>query len=222
MNIIDAILNAIFKAFFRLFFRYDPSPLFTVPMEGPLIITANHTHFLDAPLLYLYMQPRKMVAMAKKQLWDHAFTRFIMKRWGTIPVDRDAMGRETMNACFKVLKENNILAIAPEGTRSGSGVLQEGKSGVAYIAYREKAPIIPIVTYGFEDGKKYRWPFRRTPLYVAVGKPYEIVKEGRLDSEGREALMKEIMIRLALLLPEEKRGIYGTKDFSFEYTKDIE
>ncbi len=88
MKIIDALLNGLFRLVFRMFFRFDASPLKTVPLEGPLIITANHIHFLDAPLLYVFMRPRKMIAMAKKQLWENTFTRFIMKRWNTIPVDR--------------------------------------------------------------------------------------------------------------------------------------
>ncbi len=127
-----------------------------------------------------------------------------------------------MNACFKVLKEKNILAIAPEGTRSKDGVLKEGKSGVAYIAYREKAPIIPIVTSGYENMKEYRKKFRRTPLHIAVGSAYEIVpQEGRLDGAAREALIDEIMLRLALLLPEEKRGTYRDRKLNFVYTRDI-
>lgn len=222
MNIIDPVINGTIRGLFRLFYRFDPAPLRQVPMEGPLIITANHTHFLDAPLLYVYMQPRTMVAMAKKQLWDHAVTRFIMHRWKTIPVDRDAMGRETMNACFTVLKNRDILAIAPEGTRSRSGVLQEGKSGVAYIAYREKAPIIPMVTLGFEDRKAYRWPLRRTPLHIAVGPAYRIIDTGsRLSAQGREELMQEIMMRIAVLLPEEKRGIYRDMEIQYVHTEDI-
>ncbi len=222
MKLLDPLMNGVFRGLLKMFFKFDASPLQTVQAEGPLIITANHTHALDGPLLYVFMRPRNMVAMAKKELWDIPFTRFIMNRWKSIPVDRDAMGRETMNACFAVLKNNNILAIAPEGTRSKSGVLQEGKSGVAYIAYREKAPIIPIVTLGFDGFRENIRRLRRTPLLVKVGTPYEIVEQpGRLDGAGREALMDEIMIRLAALLPEEKRGRYGIKDPSFVYTRDI-
>ena len=55
-----------------------------------------------------------------------------------------------MESCFTSLKENRILAIAPEGTRNKEGSLQEGKAGVAFIAYKAQVPIIPLITLGFQ------------------------------------------------------------------------
>ena len=213
MNIIERITNASFRLVYRLFFKFDRKELDKVPHKGPLLLIANHTSFLDGPLMYVFLRPRKTIAMAKKELWNHWFTRNIMKLWKCIPIDRENMTRESMQASLKVLKEKNILAIAPEGTRNREGILQMGKSGVAFIAYKEKVPMIPVAILGFEKFSENIRRFRRTPLFVKVGRPFSIVKtEGRLDANGREELMEEIMLHLAALLPEKNRGFYRGKN----------
>jgi 1-acyl-sn-glycerol-3-phosphate acyltransferase len=127
MNMKERIVNALMRGIFRLLFTMDLSEFEKVPRQGPFIIIANHTSALDGPLMYVFMRPRNMIAMGKKELWDHWLTRFIMNLWNTIPVDRGNMGRDTMQQCFSVLDRKDILAIAPEGTRNTTGELQEGK-----------------------------------------------------------------------------------------------
>jgi 1-acyl-sn-glycerol-3-phosphate acyltransferase len=219
MKFFENIINGAFRFVFRLFFKIDTSELKKVPQNGPLLLIANHTSFLDGPLLYVFLQPRHTIAMAKKELWNHWFTKNVMNMWKCIPVDRENMNRESMQSCLKVLDEKNILAIAPEGTRNKEGNLQQGKSGVAFIAYKQQAPMIPVITLGFENFKKNFKRLRRTPILVKVGEPFTIVKKsGRLDSQGREDLMEEIMLRLAALLPAENRGFYTDKEREYTLT----
>ncbi len=195
--------------FFRVCFKIDRSELKNVPMEGPLLMMVNHTSALEGPMLYEFLQPRKLNAMAKQELWESKFMAFLMDSWQSIPVDRENMGRATMDACFKVLEQNHILAIAPEGTRSKDGTLQRGKGGVAFIAHKKDVPMIPVAVMGFEKTKANLKRLRRTVISVKVGKPFEIIqKGGRLDAETREKLGDEIMLHLAALMPKERRGYY--------------
>ena len=63
---------------------------------------------------------------------------------------------------------------------------------------------------------------KRTPLLVKVGSPFEIIqKTGRMDAATRNELNTEIMLRLAALLPEDKRGFYADKQKEFTLTSDI-
>jgi len=219
MKIIERLTNGTFRLVYRLFFKIDTRELDKVPQKGPLLLIANHTSFLDGPLLYVFLRPRKTIAMAKKELWNHWFTRNIMKMWECIPVDRENMNRESMQASLKVLQENNILAIAPEGTRNAQGILQQGKSGVAFIAYKQKVPMVPVAILGFDKFSENIKRLRRTPLLIKVGEPFTILKkEGRLDSKGREELMEEIMLHLASLLPEKNRGFYLGKQKPYTLT----
>jgi 1-acyl-sn-glycerol-3-phosphate acyltransferase len=222
MKFSERITNALMRTVFRMCFKMDTKEFDKVPTNGPFMIVANHTSALDGPLMYVFMQPRKLVAMAKKELWNHRFTRFIMNLWGSIPVDRENMGRESMEQCFAVLDRGDILAIAPEGTRNSTGELQEGKAGVAFIAHRKQVPMVPIVVLGFENFSRNIKRLRRTPLLIAVGEPFEIIKKGgRLDASGRQQLVDEIMLRLAGLMPKEYWGYYSDREALFELTRSI-
>lgn len=218
----ERLVNAFMRTIFRLLFKMDTKEFDKVPAEGPFIILANHTSALDGPLMYVFMQPRSMVAMAKKELWEHAFTRFIMQLWNLIPVDRENMGRETMQQCFAAIDRNEILAIAPEGTRSKDDRLQEGKAGVAFIAHKKQVPMVPIAIWGFNQLKDNLKRLRRTVLTIRVGEPFEIVeKGGRMDGAGRQQLADEIMLRLAELMPRELWGHYAEHQLAFTLTDTI-
>lgn len=220
MKLKASLTNALMRIMFRIFLKVDTKEFAKVPQNGPFMLIANHTSALDGPLMYVFMQPRNMVAMAKKELWNHWFTRYIMNLWESIPVDRENMSRQTMEQCFGILDRGDILAIAPEGTRSSDGKLQEGKAGVAFIAHKKQVPMVPIVTIGLERIGNNVKRLRRTPVSIRVGAPFEIIqKGGRLDAAGREQLIKEIMLRLAELMPPEDRGFYAGHKFTYQLTR---
>lgn len=222
MKLIERTINACLRTFFRLFFKMDKSDLAKVPAEGPLLMMVNHTSNLEGPMLYAFLQPRHLQAIAKQELWDHKFMAWLMNTWKSIPVDRNNMGRATMEACFKVLDEKHILAIAPEGTRSQDGCLQQGKGGIAFIAHKKGSPMVPVAVMGFNDFKKNIRRLKRTPVTIRVGQPFEIIqKGGRLDADTRQALVDEVMLRMAALMPEEKRGFYKDHAIEFSLTKDL-
>jgi 1-acyl-sn-glycerol-3-phosphate acyltransferase len=222
MKLSERITNAVLRGLFRMFFKMNLKEFDKVPSDGPFMLIANHTSALDGPLMYVFMQPRKMFAMAKKELWDHGFTRFIMNQWGSIPVDRENMGRQTMEACFAILDQGNILAMAPEGTRNRTGELQEGKAGIAFIAHKKQVPMVPIVLLGFDKFSYYAKRLRRTPITISVGKPFELIKKGgRLDAEGRQQLIDEIMLHLAEQMPPELRGYYAERKLEYTLTKTL-
>jgi 1-acyl-sn-glycerol-3-phosphate acyltransferase len=222
MKLSERMINSLLRTFFRLFFRIDRSELAKVPQAGPLLMMVNHTSNLEGPMLYAFLQPRPLHAIAKQELWEHKFMAYLMNTWKSIPVDRQNMGRSTMDACFKVLDEQHILAIAPEGTRSKDGCLQEGKGGVAFIAHKKDVPMIPVVVMGFNSFSKNIKRLKRTVITIKVGEVFEIIqKGGRIDGDTRQALADEIMLRLAMLMPNERRGHYKDHPISFTLTKTV-
>lgn len=222
MKLSERVINSLLRTFFRLFFRIDRTELAKVPQAGPLLMMVNHTSNMEGPMLYAFLQPRPLHALAKQELWDHKFMAYLMNMWKSIPVDRQNMGRSTMDACFKVLDEQHILAIAPEGTRSKDGNLQEGKGGVAFIAHKKDVPMIPVAVMGFPSFSKNIKRLRRTVITIRVGEVFEIVQRGgRIDADTRQALADEIMMRLAVLMPNEMRGHYKDKDIVFSLTQTV-
>ena len=222
MKLSERMINSLLRTFFRLFFRIDRSELAKVPQAGPLLMMVNHTSNLEGPMLYAFLQPRPLHALAKQELWEQKFMAYLMNMWKSIPVDRQNMGRSTMDACFKVLEDRHILAIAPEGTRSKDGNLQEGKGGVAFIAHKKDVPMIPVAVMGFPSLSKNIKRLRRTVITIKVGEVFEIVqKGGRIDADTRQALADEIMMRLAIMMPNEMRGHYKDKDLVFTLTRTL-
>ncbi|MFA5514356.1 MAG: lysophospholipid acyltransferase family protein [Sphaerochaetaceae bacterium] len=218
----ERFVNAILRTFYKIALKVNFDEFNKVPLKGPFIIIANHTSALDGPMMYVFMQPRKMVALAKKELWDNSSTRYLMNLWESIPVDRENMERKSVQRCFEILDQNNILAIAPEGTRSKDGRLQEGKEGVAFIAFKKQVPMIPIATIGMEKIIPNLKKLKRTEVKVVIGEPFEIIqKEGRLNAENRKQLIDEIMGRLVALLPPELHGYYADKQIDFTLTQKI-
>ncbi len=222
MKVSERFVNAVLRGFFRVTCRINLEELKKVPQDGPLLLLANHTYVLDGPMLYVFLRRRNLLAMAKKELWNNKFLGWVMDLWRSIPVDRENMGRETMQACLSALEHKEILAIAPEGTRSKDEKLQQGKSGIAFIAHKKDAPMLPVVILGLSSFSQNLKHFRRTPITLAVGKPFEIIqKGGRIDAATREALSDEIMLRMAALMPEDKRGYYEGRPLEFSLTREI-
>jgi 1-acyl-sn-glycerol-3-phosphate acyltransferase len=110
------------------------------------------------------------------------------------------------------LKEGHVLVIAPEGTRSQTGALIEGRSGASYLAAQSGVPVIPVGIHGSEDqvvGANLR-RLRRTTIIARVGKPFQLppLKRGQRE-QALQAYTDEIMCQIAALLPPEYRGVYA-------------
>lgn len=222
MSIARGFINGVLRTYFRLFFKIDRSELVKVPQSGPLMMIVNHTSIFEGPMLYAFLQPRVMHALSKKELWNNPITGYLMTLWGSIPVDRGNVDRKAMDAIFAVLDRGEIFAIAPEGTRSRDGSLKRGKGGIAFIAYKNQTPMIPIAVTGFEHTKRSFFRLRRTPITIRVGEVFRpIKKEGRLDSEHRQLLADEMMARIAALLDDEHKGYYKDFDPTFTLTEAL-
>ena len=186
-----------------------------LPAHGPLILASNHVNFLEAVIFFTYTPPRPITAIAKVETWDSPILGPLFSLWGAIPIKRGEADRAAYEASLKALKENKILAILPEGTRSNDGKLQKGQPGIVLLAARSDAPIQPGVVYGQENF----WPnfrrLRRTEIFIKVGEPFKLKTEGMsFDRDNRQKMADEVMYRMAELIPEEYRGVYADLDQS--------
>ena len=220
MKIIYRICNGIIKGILLATCKIDRTEIKKIPMEGPFILVANHINFLEAPILYLFMRPRRTIALAKAELWENSFTRFLMNLWEVVPIKRGAADFNGMKMAFNVLKEKDFLCLAPEGTRSRTGLLKKGKAGVILFAQKGAAPIIPIAHWGGESIGRNLKRFRRTPVTIKVGEPLQIRKDldRKIGPTERQEIADEAMIALARLMPEKYHGYYkGKTQDEFKY-----
>lgn len=217
-------VNAIIRAVFSAVCRVDASQLERIPRQGPAVVVANHINFLESPVMVSWLDNPAVTGIAKRESWKNPLFYFLFNLWEIIPIDRGLVDREAFNRAQEALQNGKLLAVAPEGTRSKTGQLLKAKPGVAVIAARSGAPIIPVALWGHEGFWSNLKRLRRTPVNIVVGQPFRLTAEGAgLSREVREAVADEIMYKLAELLPERYRGEYAFEEpVEYKYLVPVE
>lgn len=213
------IVNTTIKNITRVLCHVDDTQLNRVPNHGPLILVANHINFLEVPIMFTHLQPRPVTGFAKVETWNNPAMGALFDLWGAIPLKRGVADTVAFKRGLEVLEEGKILAVAPEGTRSGNGMLQKGHPGVVMLALRSGAPLLPVIYYGSERFRRNFTRLRRTDFHIIVGQQFSLNVQDAVLSKGlRQQITDEIMYQLAALLPISYRGYYSnlsaaTEDF---------
>ena len=189
---------------YDIFFRGEVTGLEHLPRTGSFLIAANHSSFLDPPLIGSQVQ-RQIAYFARKTLWKPGLASWWLDTVGTIPVDRD--GGQDVSAIKRVLralKEDKGLILFPEGTRSPDGALQAPKAGVGLICCRAQVPVVPVRIFGsFEAFGKSRGLRLGTPVTIVFGAPIppSVYDEPKAGKERYQIASDRIMARIAVLQP---------------------
>ena len=164
--------------------------------EGkPALICPNHVHALDSVAIVL-MNKRTIRVLAKESLFKNPALRFLAYVFGVYPVKQGNKSMESMKVSLKLLKNNELLLIFPEGTRNGMAKGVRAKDGAIKLAAKSKAPIIPV---GVQGSFK---PF--TKVKINIGKPmnYDLTKEEINDKEKLRELTDSLMNEIVKLRDE--------------------
>jgi 1-acyl-sn-glycerol-3-phosphate acyltransferase len=198
------------RGIFYFLCRVDDAQLKHVPAKGPLILVVNHVNFLEVPVLLSHLSPRPTSAMVKADNWDHFWARKFFEFAKSIPIRRGEIDFEAFRLARAALKNQRIVVIAPEGTRSNDGCLQKGRTGIVLLALRSGAPLQPLVYYGGEKFREKVKHLRRTDFHIVTGSPFRLNRErASLSREVRQEITDEIMFQAAALLPPAYRGVYS-------------
>lgn len=182
-----------------------------IPQTGGAIVVSNHIGRLDAILGVILSERDDFILMIAEKYQKVAFWRWWAKKVDAVWLDRYQADFRTLRIVLKRLKQGEILGMAPEGTRSETEILAEGKPGAAYLAAKANVPIIPVGLTGTEDRVvKYRLShLRRLDINIRIGDPFYLPPMNR---DNRDEFLaqstEEIMCQIAALLPPEYRGFY--------------
>jgi 1-acyl-sn-glycerol-3-phosphate acyltransferase len=203
-------VNSIVQFIIDILCRVEDSETHKVPAEGPLILIGNHVNFLEVPVMYLYLRPRDITGYAAARSWKHPLFGFLFNLWGGIPIRRGEADISALKKGLEALREGRMMAIAPEGTRSGDGKLQVGHPGVILLALKSGVPLLPVGYYGGENFWTNLLRFRRTDFHIVVGDPFVLKSAStKVSAEVRQKMLNEIMYELAAILPPQYRGVYS-------------
>jgi 1-acyl-sn-glycerol-3-phosphate acyltransferase len=196
----------------RLLTRIEVHGVENIPSSGVTMMIMNHLHWLDPVIGVAIVQRPAVMFTADK--WEHRPVIGDVIRWSqrAIFVARGEADRQALAQAEEVLNRGDVLALAPEGTRSKTGALQPARDGAAYLAARTGPTIVPVAAYGQELAERSWKRLRRPHIVVIVGEPFHLEgTPGKARGQQRALYTEEMMLRLARMLPPEYRGVYGDK-----------
>ena len=181
-----------------------------MPKKDGFIIAANHTSYLDIPVMYsalLNKNKRYIRFIAKKELLKDAFFRFFTllleyKPNKVIIIDKENP-EKALNEAAVALKNKELVGIYPEGGRSHNGKLTKGKAGVARLALLAKVPVVPLGINGtFElmpSGKSL--PTIKKIVKLNIGGPMHFKEyySKRTNKKNLEDITRQVMKQIANL-----------------------
>lgn len=204
--------------FFRILFfvltRYQVSGQDNVPRNGPLLIVANHLSSADQYLLYFNIK-RKMMFMAKEEIFHSLPIRILARSFGAFPVYRRGINRKTLSEAYQALDNGFALVMFPEGARSKTAQLRKAMPGSALIALDKNVTILPVGIIGTEVREKgILWSFFHRPrIKVNIGRPFKLPTVRQKPTKKKlEELADLIMEHIAELLPPKYRGYYAKEE----------
>ncbi len=144
-----------------------------IPATGPVVLVANHSAFVDGPLLFGLVR-RRTVFLVKQEMFGGPLG-WALGRIGQLAVRRGAPDRRPLMAAVGVLRGGGLVAVFPEGTR-GEGDVAAAQHGAAWLARMSGANVLPVVVRGTRrDGGRRRL---RPWVDVLVGVPLPIPAAG--------------------------------------------
>lgn len=190
-NMVKGFLRGLYRIFYRVEIIGEENKT-KAAQNGGYIICSNHLNYLDAAAIVLFSK-EKVRFIAKYNLGRFGILRWLEHLFDVIPIKRNTQDLEAMKRCIKALKNNEILAIFPEGTRRGMEKNEKAKNGAAFMAIRTGKQVVPVGISGtFKLFSK---------VYINYGEPLDMSKykiKGK-EKECQEQATKEIMDNIVML-----------------------
>jgi 1-acyl-sn-glycerol-3-phosphate acyltransferase len=210
------ILKVVLTPVLRLLYRVRVEGRDNVPRTGPVILAANHRSFMDSIFLPLVLS-RRMTFVAKAEYFDDPKTAWFFRAVGQIPIRRDggSASERALASATEVLEQGSVFGIYPEGTRTRDGYLHRGHTGVARLALRTNAPLVPVGLIGTDEVQPTdaKLPRCFRTITIRFGAPLDVARYAPRDDDhlALRQLTDELMFEIHALSGYEYVDTYATK-----------
>ena len=187
-----------------------------VPRNGPVILAANHRSFMDSIFLPLVIR-RKVTFVAKAEYFESKKTAWFFRGVGQIPIQRSggSASERALASATEVLRDGAVFGIYPEGTRTRDGKLHRGHTGVARLALRTGAPIVPVGLIGTDEiqATDSKLPQLFKKVAIRFGEPLALARyrDNADDTLVLRQIADEVMFEIGSLSGYEYVDTYATK-----------
>lgn len=188
------VVRNTFRLLLRLYNRCSVRWLEELDPNERMIVACNHASNLDPVVIGAFF-PRRLRYFAKEELFRSWFLGPSIRALGAVPVSRadNASAAGALKGFMKLYREGSDILIFPEGGRSLDGRLQPLEAGVALIAARERAPILPAFIHGSFDAMPPGLRFvRPSKISVTFGRPLRFADAVYESRGGRDVIMQEL------------------------------
>jgi len=141
-----------------------------VPLNGPVILAANHESYLDPPLVGSSL-PRPVHYLAREDLFSNWLSGPFLRGLNSVPVDRGGGGAKGLKNILERLLNGDAILIFPEGTRTQDGTLQPAQAGIGLAILKSRAPVIPVRVWAYKTYGRHRRVPKLGMIAVKFGHP---------------------------------------------------
>lgn len=201
-------LRAVLEAFCRVVWRMRVDGRDRLPVTGPFILAPVHRSNVDF-LVAGASVPRVMRFMAKNSLWKVAWFGRFLEHMGAFPVDRERADRAALRSCEQSLAHGDPVVMFPEGRRREGPVVEEVQQGPAWVACRNRVPLVPVGLGHTDDAMPIGSKFiRLARIRVVIGEPIypDVPATGRVPRASVEAVSEQLAAAVQGVYDESKRS----------------
>jgi cytidylate kinase len=207
-SIVYFLTKWIFTLYFKIFHRLKVYGREHYKINSPAIIACNHLSFLDPPMIGVSCH-EVIHSLGKKALFANPLINWWLKKIYSYPISGTSSDKEIMKKVVSLLLKGEKVLIFPEGTRGSDGKVQPLRKGLALLADKGNAKVIPAAVIGPKEvlPKERKFPKLFTPLALAFGPPIyfsTILKEVEDRKLAREVFLVEIQKAIQLLIDTHK------------------
>jgi 1-acyl-sn-glycerol-3-phosphate acyltransferase len=204
----QSVIYALNYVVARILWRASVPGRFPIPPDQGAVIICNHRSSLDPAFIALSV-PRVVHWLVAREYCELIFFRGLLRLCGSIPTNRGGIDTAATKAAIRIVEEGGLAGLFPEGRINlTERTLLPGHPGVAMIALKARAPVVPCYIHGAPyDGTPLGCLLMPAAVRLKIGEPIDL--SAYFDRTSDRELLDELTLRFLKAIAQ----LAGDNDF---------